>query len=86
MEMKLSYVIKKIIQEKMKELKITENELATRSGLTTSTLNSFMNNKNASCTMTTLAKVCFGLNITLQEFFSHPYFKMKIVGDVLIDD
>lgn len=86
MEISISEAIRLRISTMMKEQKISENELATCSGVTTSTLNSFMNNNKSSCTMNTLAKVCCGLGISVAEFFSHPYFKMKVVGNSLISE
>ncbi len=86
MEITISEAIKKRIKELMKSLNISENELATRAGVTTSTLNSFMKSKASSCTMSTLGKICSGLGVTLAEFFSHPYFKLRIVGPLLVDN
>ena len=45
-----------------------------------------MKSKEASCTLTTLGKVCYGLGITLAKFFSHPYFKLKVVGKSLVGE
>ncbi|HIV01317.1 MAG TPA: hypothetical protein IAA62_02030 [Candidatus Caccopulliclostridium gallistercoris] len=45
-----------------------------------------MKSKASSCTMSTLGKICSGLGVTLAEFFSHPYFKLRIVGPLLVDN
>ena len=86
MEISLSNAVKNRIREKMTEQKISENELATRSGITTSTLNSFMNNKCSSCTISTLGKICFGLDISISEFFRTKEFNMKLNGTNLTDE
>ena len=86
MEITISEAIKKRVKEVMKEQHISENELATRAGVTTSTLNSFMKTKGSTCTMTTLGKICCGLGLTLAEFFAHPYFRLRVVGGLLVGE
>ncbi len=46
------------------------NELATRSGVTPSTVYSMMDPKRREISITTIKKLCDGLEITLGEFFS----------------
>lgn len=54
------------------EQKITPNELATRSGVTPSTVYSMMDPKRRNVSIDTIKKLCDGLDITLGEFFSAP--------------
>ena len=54
---------------------ITVNKLATISGITQSTLNNIINGRNNSTTVSTVKKICDGLNITILEFFSSPVFE-----------
>ena len=49
---------------------ISINELATRSGVTPSTVYSMMDARRRELTITTIKKLCDGLDMTLGEFFS----------------
>lgn len=53
---------------------IKSNELATRSGVTPSTVYSMMDNSRRDLSIITIKKLCDGLDITLGEFFSTPEF------------
>ena len=54
---------------------ITLNRLATLSGMTQSTLNNIVSGRNTSATLSTVKKLCDGLDITVIEFFSAPEFR-----------
>lgn len=62
------------IQELCRERKITVNKLAILSGVTQSTLSNLMGGRNNSVTVSTLKKICDGLEITIVEFFSSDIF------------
>ncbi|MGN0776208.1 MAG: helix-turn-helix domain-containing protein [Candidatus Ventricola sp.] len=49
---------------------ISMNELATRSGVTPSTVYSMMDARRRELSITTIKKLCDGLDMTLGEFFS----------------
>lgn len=53
---------------------IKMNELASRSGVTPSTVYSMLDPKRREVSITTIKKLCDGLDITLGEFFSTPEF------------
>ena len=53
---------------------IRYNELATRSGVTPSTVYSMMDPKRRDLSVVTLKKLCDGLDISLADFFSGPEF------------
>ena len=53
---------------------ITVNKLSTICGLTQSTLNNIVSGRNKSVTLSTLKKICDGLDITIQEFFDDEIF------------
>lgn len=53
---------------------ICPNELATRAGVTPSTVYSMLNPSRQRVSITTVKKLCDGLDITLAEFFSGPLF------------
>jgi len=57
-----------------KEKKIKPNELATRSGVTPSTVYSMLDPAREDIYITTIKKLCDGLEITLGEFFNTPEF------------
>lgn len=62
------------ILELCNENNITVNKLATLSGITQSTLNNIINGRNNSTTVSTVKKICDGLNITLIDFFTSAVF------------
>ncbi|MBE6664848.1 MAG: helix-turn-helix transcriptional regulator [Ruminococcaceae bacterium] len=62
-------VVKRIL-ELCKENDITINKLSTISGITQSTLNNIVSGRNNSATVSTIKKICDGLNITIVDFFN----------------
>ena len=62
------------IIELCKENKMTVNKLATISGLTQSTLSNIVGGRNNSTTISTIKKICDGLNISVQKFFNSELF------------
>ena len=66
-------LVKRIIQLS-DENNITINKLATISGITQSTLNNIVSGRNNSATVSTVKKICDGLDITVREFFDSPLF------------
>lgn len=61
---------KKRILELCDEKNITVNKLATLSGVTQSTLNNIVSGRNNSTTISTIKKICDGLDITIIDFFN----------------
>lgn len=57
-----------------KERNIKYNELATRSGVTPSTVYSMMDEKRRDISITTIKKFCDGLDMTLPDFFNADIF------------
>ena len=53
---------------------ITFNKLAIMSGVTQSTLNNIISERNNSVTVSTLKKLCDGLEISINDFFNSPIF------------
>jgi len=53
---------------------ITVNKLATISGITQSSLNNIINKGSNNPTISTVAKICDGLEITIREFFDDDIF------------
>lgn len=54
---------------------ITVNKLATVSGITQSTLSNIISGRNNSTTISTIKKICDGLDITIQDFFDSDLFE-----------
>ena len=53
---------------------ITLNKLATVSGLTQSTINNITGGRNNSATISTIKKICDGLEMDIREFFNSTLF------------
>ncbi len=58
-----------------KERNIKYNELATRSGVTPSTVYSLMDINRRDLSIITLKKLCDGLDMTITDFFDDDIFK-----------
>ena len=63
------------ILEICRERNITVNKLAIMSGVTQSTLNNIVSGRNHSLTVSTVKKLCDGLEITVNAFFESPLFE-----------
>lgn len=57
-----------------RERNIRPNELATRSGVTPSTVYSMLDARRRDISIVTIKKLCDGLDISLGDFFSAPEF------------
>ena len=62
------------INKLCKERNITVNKLAFMSGVTQSTLNNIVSGRNKSVTVSTLKKLCDGMEISITDFFSDGVF------------
>ena len=72
--MKIGEAVRLRIMELCEERGITTNALANLCGVTQSTLANIVGGRNQSTTISTIKKLCDGLEITLGEFFSTPEF------------
>ena len=72
--MNIGTAVKERIIELCRERKITVNKLATISGVTQSTLNNIVSGRNNRTTISTIKKLCDGLDISIEEFFQSPLF------------
>ena len=57
-----------------RERNISVNKLAAMSGVTQSTVNNIVNGRNNSATVSTVKKLCDGLDITIKDFFNDGLF------------
>ena len=65
----------KRIEQLCKERGIAYNELANICGITPSTIYSIMDSKRRDISLSTVKKICDGLELTLSDFFSSPLFE-----------
>ncbi len=63
------------LQNICNERNIKYNELATRSGVTPSTVYSLMDEKRRDLSVITLKKLCDGLDMTMIDFFDDDIFR-----------
>ncbi len=73
--MTVGIAVKERILELCRVREISINKLCIISGVTQSTVNNIVSGRNKSVTVSTLKKLCDGLNITLTEFFNCPLFQ-----------
>lgn len=73
--MTVSEAVRQRILALCRERNITINRLCNRSGVTQSTVNNIISGRNHSTTVSTIQKLCDGLGITLEDFFSDPLFR-----------
>ena len=71
-------MVKDAVAERFTELcgtrGIKPNELACLSGVTPSTVYSMLDSRRRDVSITTIKKLCDGLDISLREFFDDPAF------------
>lgn len=72
--MKIGEAVIKRIFELCDERDITINKLCTMSGVTQSTVNNIVSGRNKSVTVSTIKKLCDGLDITIKDFFDSSLF------------
>ncbi|MBS5724487.1 MAG: helix-turn-helix transcriptional regulator [Clostridiales bacterium] len=73
--MNIGEAVRRRILELCREREITVNKLATVSGITQSTLNNIVSGRNNSATISTIKKICDGLNISIEQFFHSELFR-----------
>lgn len=73
--MRIGTAVKERILQLCEERGLTVNRLGTISGVTQSTINNIVSGRNKSTTVSTIKKLCDGLEITIIEFFDNPLFE-----------
>ena len=63
------------ILELCADYEITVNKLSTLCGITQSTLNNIVSGRNNSTTVSTIKKICDGLELNFIDFFNSPLFE-----------
>ncbi|MBQ7377798.1 MAG: helix-turn-helix transcriptional regulator [Clostridia bacterium] len=72
--MEIGIAVQKRIAALCAQRGMTLNKLATTCGITQSTLNNIVSGRNHSTTVSTLQKICDGLDITIRDFFADALF------------
>ena len=73
--MNIGEAVKLRILDLCKQNDITVNKLSTISGITQSTLNNIVGGRNKSVTVSTLKKICDGLDLSIEDFFCNELFR-----------
>ena len=73
--MTVGEAVRERILELCQERNISVNKLCAISGVTQSTVNNIISGRNNSATVTTVKKLCDGLDITIEVFFSSELFR-----------
>ena len=73
--MRVSEAVRLRILELCQERDLSVNRLSGMCGLTQSTLNNMGSGRNKSATVSTVKKICDGLDITIVQFFDCPLFQ-----------
>ena len=72
--MTIGEAVSERIIELCRERGISVNKLCTLSGVTQSTVNNIVNGRNNSATVSTVKKLCDGLDISIEAFFHSELF------------
>ena len=73
--MRIGEAVRFRILELCRQHDITLNKLSTICGITQSTLNNVVSGRNATTTVSTIQKICDGLEIGILDFFTSPLFE-----------
>ena len=73
--MNVGEAVRQRILELCDKYDISVNKLSNISGVTQSTVNNIVSGRNNSATISTIKKLCDGLGITIEEFFSSEVFR-----------
>ena len=73
--MDIGEAVKLRILELCKSKNITVNKLAIICGITQSTLNNIISGRNNSTTVSTIKKICDGLEMQIEDFFACDLFR-----------
>lgn len=79
--MKLKYGIAKRVQQLCDEHHLTIHGLSLKTGVANSTLCDIVKANNDSVQIKFIYGICAGLNMSLEEFFSSPYFDKNELTD-----
>ena len=72
--MRIGEAVRVRIVQLCEEREISVNKLSNISGVTQSTVNNIVSGRNRSATISTIKKLCDGLEISVRQFFDSPLF------------
>ena len=72
--MNIGEAVRERILELCRERELSINKLCSMSGVTQSTVNNIVSGRNHSATVSTIKKLCDGLGISIEDFFSSDLF------------
>jgi DNA-binding Xre family transcriptional regulator len=75
MTMRVGEAVRLRILELCRERELSVNMLSALCGMTQSTLNNIVSGRNSTTTVSTVQKICDGLEITILDFFTSPLFE-----------
>ena len=73
--MNIGQAVRLRILDLCRERGITVNKLSYMCGITQSTLNNIVSGRNSTTTVSTVKKICDGLEISIQDFFDDKLFE-----------
>lgn len=73
--MNIGEAVRERILELCRERNISINRLCSMSGVTQSTVNNIISGRNNSATISTIKKLCDGLDISIEAFFNSDLFR-----------
>ena len=73
--MNIGEAVRERILELCEQRNISINKLCHMSGVTQSTVNNIISGRNNSATVSTIQKLCDGLEITIEDFFHSERFR-----------
>ena len=73
--MTIGEAVRHRILDLCRERNITVNKLSTMCGITQSTLNNIVSGRNNGATISTVKKICDGLDVSIIDFFQSPCFE-----------
>lgn len=73
--MTIGEAVRERILQLCEENHISVNKLCSLSGVTQSTVNNIISGRNNSATVSTIKKLCDGLDISIEDFFSSELFR-----------
>lgn len=72
--MKAQEAVRKRIIEIAQQKNLSINKVASNCYINTSTITSLLNGHSKKSEITTISKICFGLKVSIREFFNSPLF------------
>lgn len=72
--MKAQDAVRKRIIEISQEKNLSINKVATNCFINTSTITSLLNGHSKKSEIATISKICYGLGVSVREFFNSPLF------------